>query len=155
VRHFWKELGEAGFINKALIAAIYQNGWQREDEERIEHNLRAKRIYISNFVKCAQPNPINPSRQVMRETLPLLSEELALVNPEYVITFGLLPLNILTNADVRLRDILASVRNKTYEPIESIPLNRKAYKVLPCYFPLGHGNPPRAKEILRYIQATF
>lgn len=155
VRHFWKELAEAGFMDRNIVAGIYKNGWRPSDEERIERHLRKESVYITNFVKCAQPHPRNPSRAIMQGTLPLLAEELEIVKPKYIVPFGLLPLSVLTNTHPRLRDILATVRKKTYKPMKSIPLGGRTYKLLPCYFMLGHGNPPKAKEILRYIHTAF
>ncbi len=154
VRHLYKGLAEAGFVDLKLIDEIYEKGWQVPDEERIETSLRENNVYISNFVKCAQPNPINPSRQRMREGLPLLAEELRIVNPQYIITFGLLPLETLTRTTWRLRDILDTARKGTYGPL-SVNLEGRIYKVLPCYYPLGHGNPPKAQKILAYIKTHF
>lgn len=155
VRHLYKGLAEAGFLDAKLIAEIYERGWQTEDEDRIEKELRTHSVYISNFVKCAQPNPANPRRSVMKEDLPLLTRELELVNPRYVVTFGLLPLEVLTGVPHRLRDVLDTVKKGTYAPMCSVPLNGKNYRILPCYYPLGHGNPPKAHKVLRYIREHF
>lgn len=155
VRHFYKGLAETGFVDKKLVADIYKRGWQLEDEKRIENSLRANGVYISNFVKCAQANPINPPRKVMREHLPLLARELKLVNPKYVVTFGVLPLSTLTGVTSCLRDILATIHNGMYRPLHSIPLDGRKYQLLPCYYPLGHGNPPKAHKILTYIRTYF
>ncbi len=155
VRHLYKGLAAAGFIDIHLIEEIYTKGWQLADEERIEEGLRSNDIYISNFVKCAQPNPINPKPYLMRESLPLLAEELQLVNPEYIITFGLLPLRALTNSTYRMRDILETVESDTYAPLRSVDLGGQKYQILPCYYPLGHGNPPKAQKILTYIRTHF
>jgi len=154
VRHLYKGLADAGFVDPKIIQKIYTKGWQIPDEIRIEASLRKNNIYISNFVKCAQPNPINPSRQRMRAALPSLTEELSIVNPRYIVTFGVLPLETLTGAHWRLRDILDTVRKKTYAPLP-VSLGGQTYKVLPCYYPLGHGNPPKAQKILAYIRAHF
>lgn len=155
VRHLYKRLAEAGFVDPALIEEIYERGWQTADEERVETSLRRHGVYMSNFVKCAQPNPKNPTREVMREDLPLLAEELALVEPRYVVTFGLPPLEELSGGKYRMRDILHTVRRRTYEPLLSLRLSGKRYKILPCYYPFGHGNEPKAHEILSYIRAHF
>jgi len=155
VRHLWKIFAEVGFIDKKTVETMYHNGWQLGDEERIENDLRTGGVYITNFVKCAQPNPINPPPAIMREVRPLVIEEIKAVNPKYIITFGMLPLKILANVDFRLRDILSSVRKETYCPLRLGVTRGKSYKILPCYFPLGHGNTPKAKLILKYIQTTF
>jgi uracil-DNA glycosylase len=155
VRHLYKGLAEAGFVDFRIVAKMYERGWQVADEHRIEASLRKGGVYISNFVKCARPNPTNPKRSIMKADLPLLARELELVNPRYVVTFGLLPLGVLTGNNYRLRDILVSLKKHKYLPILSLPLDGKRYKILPCYYPLGHGNPPKAHQILEYIRNHF
>ncbi|MBI2409635.1 hypothetical protein HYV30_01160 [Candidatus Kaiserbacteria bacterium] len=155
VRHLYKGLAEGGFIDRALMADIYERGWQVADEHRIEESLRRHDVYISNFVKCAQPNPKNPKRSIMRADLPLLAEELSLVRPQYVVTFGLPPLELLTGNTHLMRDILRTARISKYAPLISIPLNGKRYEILPCYYPFGHGNEPKAHKILTYIREHF
>ena len=155
VRHLYKGLAEAGFVDRNLIEKMYRRGWQLEDEHRIEKSLRENGVYITNFVKCARPNPINPTKAEMRESLPVLAEELSILNPEYIITFGLLPLEVLADNSFRLKDILKTVKQNKYKPMLSIPLNGRRYKILPCYYPLGHGNPPKAQKILRHIKKHF
>lgn len=155
VRHLYKGLAAAGFVERALIEEIYDRGWQISDEQRVEASLRQHDVYISNFVKCAQPNPKNPKRSVMREDLPLLAEELEIVQPDYVVTFGLLPLEMLSGDSYRMRDILQTVKSRTYLPLRSLVLNEKQYKILPSYYPFGHGNEPKAHQILSYIRKHF
>lgn len=130
-------------------------GWQTKDERRIEKCLKENEVYITNFVKCARSNPTNPTKARMREALPLLAEELSILNPRYIVTFGLLPLEVLTSASFRLRDILKTAKRNKYKPMLSMPLSGRQYKVLPCYYPLGHGNPPKAHKILSYIKKNF
>ena len=155
VRHFYRELSQAGFVDAKIIADIYKRGWQLEDENRIERNLHKEGVYITNFVKCARPDPSNPSLSSMRAHLPLLAQELEIVQPKFIVTFGLLPLSALAGTSFRMRDFLAAARNKTYAPVPSLALNKISYKILPCFYPLGHGNPPKAQEILAYIKKHF
>lgn len=91
----------------------------------------------------------------MQAHLPLLAAELRAVNPEYVVTFGGLTLGLLTGKHLRLRDILATVKTRTYQPLRSVPLAGRQHNILPCYYLLGHGNPPKAQRILRYIREQF
>jgi uracil-DNA glycosylase family 4 len=155
VRHLYKRLAEAGFLDMKLIDALYERGWETVDEDRIEKSLRAHDVYMSNCVKCAQPHPKNPARRIMREDLPLLAEEFAIVAPRYIVTFGLPPLEVLTGKHYRMRDFLAAVRARKYAPMYSMPLGGKRYKILPCYYPFGHGNEPKAQKILVHIRKRF
>jgi hypothetical protein len=155
VRHFWKLFSEAGIVEKDIVTDIYSRGWQTEHEDQIEENLCERKIYITNLVKCTQPHPDNPSKEVIYQDFDLLQEEINLVNPRYIVTFGKLPTQIITGKDMRLSDRLVEVQQDNYKPISSLELQGKSFNVLPCYFPVGRGNPPKAKEILRYIMNNF
>ena len=135
--------------------AFYTRGWQTEDERAIEESLAAHGVYITNFVKCAQPHPQNPRRKIMRASLPDIAEELAIVKPRHIVTFGALPLQIITGNAYRMRDFLQSADDGGYAPVQTRDLCGMRYSVLPCYYPLGHGNPPKAHRILMHIRTTF
>ncbi|GMR18915.1 MAG: hypothetical protein BMS9Abin34_037 [Patescibacteria group bacterium] len=155
VRHFWKLFARAGFIDSGLIEDIYRNGWQTKDEERIEDNLIKEGVYISNLVKCTQPHPENPPKEIIRQELPLLKQEIRIVNPRYIVTFGKLPTKIITGLDVRLIDCLNAVKTKQYKKLDSVDILGNHFKVLPCFFPVGRGNPPKALKILKYIKERY
>jgi len=156
VRYFYKFLSEANFIDKKLIDDIYQKGWQIEDEDRIEQNLIKDSIYITNLVKCAQLNPKNPIKEIIKQDFPLLQKEIDIVSPKYIIAFGKIPIETLTNQNSTcLKDYLDKVRNNTYQPVKSIDILDKKYDILPCYFPVGRGNLKEALEILKYIKKKY
>lgn len=151
VRYFWKLMSEAGIIKPEIVQDIYASGWKVEHENAIEQNLRDQNIYITNLVKCTQPHAEVPTSQVIAEDLELLHQEIRLVNPECIITFGKLPTKIITGEDIKLLDRLEAVRNNASKPMKSLMIEGKIFDVLPCYFPVGRGNPPKAKEILGHI----
>ena len=155
VRYFWKLFTEVGFINKDIIDDIYGNGWQIEHENKIENNLVKSEIYISNLVKCTQPHPVNPTRNVIEQDSPLLKEEIKIVNPKYIIAFGKLTVKIITGLDVRLSDYLNDIETGEYKALKSINILDKRYKVLPCFFPVGRGNSSKALKTLKYIKANY
>ncbi|MBI4121514.1 MAG: hypothetical protein HY470_00970 [Candidatus Ryanbacteria bacterium] len=155
VRHFYRELSRAGFVEPKIVADFYKRGWRLGDELRVARSLARSGVYMSNFVKCARPDPTNPSLTLMRKHLPLLAEELSIVKPKFIVTFGLPPLKVLTGTAARMRDILEALRRRRYAPRVSVPLGGRTYPVLPCYYLLGHGNPPKAQEILAYIKRHF
>jgi uracil-DNA glycosylase family 4 len=155
VRHFYKFLAEAGFLDKKIIEPLYKRGWKIEDEKKIEESLRKNNVYLTNLVKCSQPHPFPPKKNVIQEQLPLLKQEIKTVAPRYIVTFGKIPFETLTEERVLMRNLLKRVRNKTYSPYKSIDILGKKYAILPNFFPLGHGNTPKAIEILKYIKKHY
>jgi len=151
VRYFWRLLCQAGFLDKTIVDDIYKYGWQLQDEIRVEKNLSKHGVYISNLVKDTQNGPENPSKSVIQNNFALLEKETNIVNPKYIIAFGRLVFQALTGKDIKLQKCFNDVIRKTYKPYQSKPILGKEYKILPCYFPIGRGNPKKAIKILYYI----
>jgi len=151
VRYFWRLLSQAGFIDKTIIDDIYKNGWQLKDEMRIEKSLSKHGAYITNLVKTTQKGPENPSKSVIQDSFILLEKEIKIVNPKYIIAFGRLVFKALTNKEIKLQRCLNDIKIREYKPYKSKQIAGKEYNVLPCYFPIGRGNPKKALRILSYI----
>ncbi len=147
-------MARAGVVDEKIVEDIYERGWQTKDEHAIEAELIKRSIYITNLVKCTQPHADNPSKEIVAADLPLLWREIELVKPDYIIAFGKLPTSALTDQDVTLRDYFAAAEQGTYQPLTAA-YGGKEWKVLPCYFPVGRGNPPKALAILKYTLNTF
>ena len=155
VRHFYRLLSEAGFVDSRIVEDVYSRGWRVSDEERVEESLVDNDVYITNLVKCAQRHPDNPLQKVIKEDLSLLMEEIDIVSPQHIVVFGGLVFKTITGDSIVLRDCLDAVRNGSYSPYQSIEIKKKSYPVLPCYFPVGRGNPRGALEILKHIRSSF
>jgi len=155
VRYFYRLLSKAGFVRKDVVEDIYENGWQIEHEYKIEDSLVANGVYLTNLIKCTQLHPKSPAKDIIQEDLPLLKEEINIVSPKYIVTFGKLPFKFMTNQEIRLKDCLDGLRKSRYKSFKSINILGKTYEVLPCYFPVGRGNPKAALEILRYIKRNI
>lgn len=152
VRHFYRLLAKAGFLNPAIVEDIYKNGWQVHHEVEIEQSLTENDIYLTNLVKCAQPHPGNPSMKIIMEDFPLLQQEINLVLPKLIVTFGVLPFRVITGKNIRLADYFIQLKENSCPSFKSVSILGKIYDVLPCYFPIGRGNTERAVEVLKYIK---
>ncbi len=155
VRHFYRILARAGFVDRSVVDRIYAEGWRTDDEDRVEKSLADNGVYITNVVKCTQPHPRYPDQNAINEDRPLLLREIETVDPRHIVTFGLVPFRALTGRDLRLRDRLEAVRSGTYRPIRCADLGGQGRAILPCYFPVGRGNQRGALEILSYLKEKF
>ena len=155
VRHVWRFFADAGFVDRKIVDDIYRRGWRIPDEDLVERSLAKHGVYLTNLVKCTQPGPENPTMKVVREDLPLLLEEIRIVDPDYIVTFGALPFRALAGQDIRLQDVFEAVGRKAFRPTKSVPAHGKTYPVLPCYFPIGRGDRKKALAVLRYIKKRF
>jgi len=155
VRSFWKLMAGVGIIEDDIIKDIYAFGWRIEHEKIIEENLRKKSVYITNLVKCAQSHPNNPSSEIISEELKSLGEEIKIINPKYIVTFGKLPTKVMTGLDLKLADYLGAIETNDYVPLKSVDIAGRQFNVLPCYFPVGRGNRTGAIRMLRFITDNF
>ena len=57
--------------------------------------------YITNVCKCRPPSNRNPKKAEIKSCLPFLNEEILLVNPEYVITLGRVPLSLFSQHGIK------------------------------------------------------
>jgi uracil-DNA glycosylase len=153
VRLFWKVLNRGGFFADEVLEVVERKPWTRETTSAVLTELKRQSIYLTNLVKCAQPHPKVPGREVFVEDMPLFEREMLLVKPHTIVAFGQLTLSVLTGETLKLgeyyRRILAygikSEFHFTLGDTMTIP-------VFPNFFPIGRGNPRLAAEILGLIK---
>ncbi len=96
-------------------------------------------------MKCTAPHGNAPSREQIDAQKELLVQELSLVEPKLTIAMGLLPLKELTGETIKLGGFAEQFSTAP----RSIP--SKFGPVVPCWFPVGGGNPKKATEFLSFI----
>jgi uracil-DNA glycosylase len=155
VRAFWRVLNRGGFFSDEVLQIVEMKPWTDRTTKAVLTELKLQGIYLTNLVKCAQPNPEVPDRRTFFEDMPLFSREMLLVRPSRIVAFGQLTVSVLTGQSIRLNDYYRGIRKMGmstefyFRPNEgpSIP-------VLPNFFPTGRGSPKLAAEILRLIKRT-
>jgi len=151
VKYFWRFLSEVGLFSNDLVRKLYQGGWKIEYENLIETELVKNSLYLTNLVKCTKNNPSPPSKEEIQRGLIFLKKEISIVDPKYIVTFGILPFYALTGKKVLLKEVeRLSIENDIpfFSPIK---IDGKSYKIFPCYFPVGRGNPKKSASLLKRI----
>jgi hypothetical protein len=151
-KYIWKIFNRAGHFDAALLDEINcRKTWDVDFANKVYGHLADRGFYFTNIVKWTGANADLPSAQKINLFLPILLREIELVQPKYIVTFGLLPFNALVGKKLKLAEYFDSVVKcgelKHYDLI----VNERSYKVIPCYFPVGRGNPKRAVELLRLL----
>jgi len=149
-KEVWKVFVNSKLLNKSFLEKTKE--WNKETIDYVLNELKNKRYYMTNIVKCTRPNADLPKSKEVNEKLEILKEEISIVDPELIVTFGIIPFKAITGISLKLKDHLEK-QNKSKSLIlyDSIEINNKRYKVFPCYFPVGRGNPKKAAEILNYL----
>ncbi len=119
--------------------------------DRVYEHLSHRSFYFTNIVKWTGENSDLPDAQKIQTFLPILLKEIELVKPEYIVTFGLIPFSALVKESIKLSDYYEeSVRCNTLKMFD-LQCKHGSYKVIPCYFPVGRGNPKRAARLLSML----
>jgi uracil-DNA glycosylase family 4 len=148
----WIEFHEAGFFDESLLDYIRKNPrWSVGFTNMVLEFLRDNGLYLTNIVKNTSGNADLPKADQINLYLPFFRREIELVNPDYIIAFGLIPINALLNEKIRLSDYYDDFKRTGELNPYDIEINSKKFKVIPCYYPIGRGNPERAIEILKKI----
>ena len=147
----WRVFHRAGFLTDSLISRIEENsGWSVEFADELEGFLRERGLYLTNLVKWTGPDGSLPDRNKINIFMPLLIREVEIVSPKYLVTFGSIPFKYLTGKTITLGDYYDQVVRRGLRP-EEMRIGSVKAEVIPCYFPVGRGNPQRAVEILKLV----
>lgn len=151
-KQVWRVFNRAGLLEDKLISRIdTEPNWSIELAGEVLQFLRGNGFYLTNIVKWTGHDATLPEPKKIKLFLPVLEREIELVKPEYIVTFGLIPFRSLVKQPIKLSryyiNAVKSGKLKTYDLL----INATKTKVIPCYFPVGRGNPERAVELLRLI----
>ncbi|MBI5066460.1 hypothetical protein HZA97_09585 [Candidatus Woesearchaeota archaeon] len=152
-KQVWRVFYNAGLFDEKLMIEINNNStWSVDFTEKVLNFLKNKNFYFTNLVKWTGHDATLPDSEKIRLFLPVLEKELEIVKPEYVVTFGLLPFENLVKQKIKLSDYYDEVMQTKKAGCFEINVGKIKTNVIPCYFPIGRGNPKRAVEILRLLK---
>ena len=146
----WRLLGACGLLNQRAAKQFSKPAaaWSVEDARELERQLVRASLYITNVVKETAPDSLMPAAAICRQYEALLHDEMALIKPRLIIAFGLTAHQSLTGLSIKLGEIYAqALKNDSITPFGSC----RGRAVVPCYFPVGRGNPQRAATLLQMV----
>lgn len=149
----WRVFHKADLFDDKLMEKIdaSKSWWSLDLTDEVLNFLKAKSLYLTNIVKWTGTDATLPDSKKIKLFLPILEREIEIVQPQYIVTFGLIPFENITHQKIKLIDYYSDViENKKLRPFET-EYNGFKTKIIPCYFPVGRGNPKKAVEILKLI----
>ena len=117
--------------------------------------LHNRKIYFTNIVKWTGSDAALPDAQKINLFFPILEKEIEIVQPEFVVAFGLIPFERLAKRKIKLADYYSEVSRKNKLSFFEMKIGSAKTKIIPCYFPVGRGNPKRAVEILKLASESI
>lgn len=151
-KQVWRVFHRAGMFDDELMKAINNSSiWSVEFTNKVLMFLQERGFYITNIVKWTGHDATLPDSEKINLFLPVLKKEIELVQPEHIVTFGMIPYERLTNQKIKLKDYYSgNIKNNNLKTFET-EVNSIKTKVIPCYFPVGRGEPKKAVEILKLV----
>lgn len=145
-KEIWDVFAKSGIIDE-LVLKNFSNA------DFVVNEIKKKGIYFTNLVKCTKPNSELPDMKLINKKLDLLFKEIAIIKPNLIVTFGLLPFYAITGSKIKLSEFY----NKQLKSNNLIIYNSKEiegniYNVFPCYFPVGRGKRKEALVLLKLIK---
>lgn len=150
----WRVLYKAGWFNAQLMKVIEASdtNWSEFLAETVYKSIAKRGLYLTNIVKWTGETAELPKARKIKAYLPLLKKEIKTIDPEYIITMGLIPFENLTGHKIKLGEYYKEAMKKKQLKTFDLKINSKTYKVIPCYFPVGRGEPKKAIEILKLLK---
>ena len=153
-RQVWKVFHRAGLFDDGLMEYITDNNtWSLEFTDAVLSFLKRRSFYFTNLVKWTGHDAALPNSEKIRLFLPILKKEIEIVQPEHIVAFGLLPFESITGQKLTLREYYSEVMRTKRLTHFDVGIGSNMRKVIPCYFPVGRGNPERAVELLTLIDS--
>lgn len=126
--------------------------WSVELTEQVLTFLQSQGIYLTNVVKWTGPDGSLPDAAKIALFEPILKKEIEIVQPAFIVTFGIIPFETLTRKKIKLRDSYEHMRKTKTVQTHELQINSFKTTIIPCYFPVGRGEPKKAVEILWLIR---
>ena len=148
-KNIWKLFYQVDLLKEDTFKKILNmkpKDWDYTFSYQLYEELESKKIFITNLGKCTQLDARPLKDEVLNKYLDLLYEEIKLVNPKVIITFG----NQVSSLILKKKISVSETRKKYYE----LTISEKTYHVYPIYYPVGNGifNIDKAIQDIKWIK---
>jgi len=147
-KNIWKMFYQLGLLDRQLfdeISARKPADWDYQFSKTVYKKISGNSIYITNLSKATQIDARPLPDETFRQYLDLLKEEIGIIKPGAIITFGNQVSSVMLHKNIRV-----SASRKKHHLFE---INGVSYKVFPVYYPVGQGmrNMKLAREDINWI----
>lgn len=148
-KNIWKLLNGAGLFSDDIFNDIQKSkpiDWTVGFADKVYDDVTTNNIFITNLGKCTQDDARQLPNSVFKEYVKLLLEEIDLVRPKVIVTFGNQVSSILLEQKVEV----SKCRKMSFQK----NINGQSYEIFPLYYPVGQGmrNINKSIEDLIYIK---
>ena len=151
-KNIWKLMAEVGVIARTTnktIQSMAPADWTEGFSRDLYTEIAEGSFFITNLAKCTQPDARALPDAYFKAYRELFMQELAILQPSQIISFGNQVSSILCQTPVRVSEF----------PQKSLPLEvvGRSYSVWPTFYPVGQGfrNTPKAVANIKWVLSTL
>lgn len=143
-KNVWKIFFALDFLDQDVFNKIQKerNVWNEDFAHHLYGELEKKSLYITNLAKCTQTDAKALKNDVFRSYLQNTLEEIYLVNPTLIISFGNQVSSVLLSKNIKVSEY----ENRA---AERLTIKDRDFNVYPVYYPVGQGMRNMGKAIKR------
>lgn len=147
-KNIWKLFNKTNLLSDNTYNEILSKkpeDWDYNFCDYVYDEIEENKIYITNLGKCTQIDARPLKDDVLKQYLNLLFEEIKIVNPKVIVTFGNQVSSIILNKKISVSEN----RKISHE----LKIEDNIYKVFPVYYPVGNGifNIDKSIEDIKWI----
>ena len=147
-KNIWKLFYAVNLLSESTFNEIQKKkakDWDYAFCDQVYDEITNNKLFITNLGKCTQVDARPLPDDVLKKYLDLLLEEINIIKPKIIITFGNQVSSIILN-----KKIAVSENRKKYHELN---VQDKTYKVYPVYYPVWNGifNIDKSIEDIKWI----
>ncbi len=147
-KNIWKLFNKVSLLSDDTYNKIQEKKpkeWDYEFCDYVYNEIEDNKIFITNLGKCTQVDARPLTDDVLKQYLDLLLEEIDIIKPKAIVTFGNQVSSIILNKKISVSEN----RKISHEII----VKDNSYKVFPVYYPVGNGifNIDKSIEDIKWI----
>ena len=147
-KNVWEMFFQLGLLEKDIAENIKVKKpveWDNQFAREVYQKIVESSMYITNLSKATQLDARPLPNEVFQKYVDLFKDEVSLVKPKVIITFGNQVSSVLLGKNIKVSEY----RKKH----ELLNIKGVEYKVFPVYYPVGQGrrNITTAKEDISWI----
>ena len=141
-KNIWDLFHLLGKLDEGLYQEIKNRkagDWMPEFADQVYREVAKNRMYLTNLGKCTLSDAQPVSNAVYRAYLPLLENEIALVDPKAIVMFGNQVSSVFLGSPISVSKCRRAVFHQT--------IHNQDYPCYPVYYPVGNGRSNLGKAV--------
>lgn len=133
-KNIWKLFNKVNLLSDYTYNEISNKKpkeWDYAFCDSVYDEIKNNKIFITNLGKCTQKDARPLTDEVLKKYLDLLLQEINIIKPKVIVTFGNQVSSIILNKKISVSEN----RKVSHE----LRIKNKIYKVFPVYYPVGNG----------------